>query len=160
VQGVFQFDLVYGNVTPYNHEDEFAIGDIEDGFQGAVRWYLQEARYLFDRGHTGGGYLFQRQRLTAADLAPGYLCLLYVGTVFAGGAMNNLVLTGFGNDHELVGVLTPDGTAIGLDAYCRQAAAVIDIVVGLEHLIIGDVQCLGIGVKAVKVHHVELAGAD
>ncbi len=76
------------------------------------------------------------------------------------GAVDDLVLAGLGDHHELVRVLTADGPAVGLDEQCRQPAAGIDILVGLEHPVVATGEPFFIGIKAVEVLHGELADPE
>ena len=56
-----------------------------------------------------------------------------------------------------MGVLAPDGTGVGLGHEGGEAAAAVDVAVGLRHGLVADVQAVLVGVEAVGVLHVELA---
>ncbi len=106
-----------------------------------------------DTSSRGSGASRRHLRLDA-------LGLLQVGGVLAGAAVDDLVLAGVGDGHELVGVLAADGPAVGLHHHGRQAAAVVDSLVGPLHFLVADVQGLPVGVEAVEVHHVEFPDAE
>ena len=96
--------------------------------------YFEEIGDLLNAASARGGDLFHGQGLTAFYFALFTLRFLHIGGVVAFVAVDNLVFAALGNDHELVGVLAADGAAIGFNQQAGQAAAVVDILVRLEHL--------------------------
>ncbi|MBA7476691.1 hypothetical protein ES707_12085 [subsurface metagenome] len=156
-QCVLELYLVYLNVPPDDDEDQPAVGDIEHRFEGMAWGYFKETGHLFNRAGARRGYFLPGQRLTLLYLALDALGFLHVGGVFTFFAVDNLVFTVLGDDHELVGVLAADGAAVGFNLQAGQAAAGIDILIRLEHLFIAFIQPLFISVKAVEVFHGEFA---
>ena len=122
--------------------------------------HLEKTGHLLDGAHARRGHLFDLPRGAVFDVALDADRLLHIGGVVAAGAVDNLVLAAPGDEHELVGVLAADGAAVRLDEQGRQAAALINFPVGLNHLPVAHVQPGLVGVKAVEVFHGELAHPD
>ena len=85
------------------------------------------------------------------------LGFFHVGSVVAGGAIDDGVFTRGGNHLELFAQVTANRTAVGGHGAVAQAEAVEDGAVSLRHHLVAGLGGCGVAVKAVGVLHDELS---
>ena len=129
------------------------------GLDGLFRGDLEEAAEALDGVRAGRRDLLERQRVLSGRADRRELRLFVARGVVAVRAVGDVRLAGVGEHGELVGVPAADGAVVGLDGAEREAHAVVDVRVGVVHLLIGDVHALDVFIEGVEILHDELAAA-
>ena len=159
-QEASQLDLVHLQVAAYGDEHHLAVAGVEDGLERLGSRDAQVHAQVLDGLHAGSVYLFQGQRLLVLQRRLHAFRAFRVGRVVAGGTVDEQVLSAFGWQQELVGLLAPNGSAVRLRHNGVQAAPAIDVAISLHHGVVAAVEPFLVGVEAVGVLHVEFTHAD
>ena len=158
-----EFVFVDVAIAANQDRDRRAVDVVNQRFNDALRFRLQERANLVDRVRAGGVQLrdFLQHRVFRTDVNRfADFRFFDVRRVTAGRAVHDVVFAVRGRNHKLVRRVAADRAGLRFDRQIREAATFENAAVSVVHILVRFVQRLNIRVEAVRVLHQEFARAQ